>query len=65
MDKNKNFYIPYGECCGYTCWDCKHLNKSEYKEDVLTLGITSGYWCDAIRSYVKSTSDASRCSNFE
>ncbi|MDE6567960.1 MAG: hypothetical protein K2K70_09570 [Lachnospiraceae bacterium] len=65
MKRNNTFIMPEGCCCSYTCWDCKHIDKNEYQEDVLTLGYCSGYWCDIVKSYVKSDSSVSGCTSFE
>lgn len=65
MEKHNVFVIPEGCCCSYTCWDCKHLNQDEYHEDILALGYSSGFWCDRVKSYVKSTSSVSGCTSFE
>lgn len=65
MEEKNTFVLPEGFCCSYTCWDCKKLDRNEYHESIGTLGYCSGYWCNAIRSYVKSNSDVSGCSSFE
>lgn len=65
MERNNTFIMPEGRCCSYTCGDCIHLKENEYQESVLSLGYASGYWCEAVNSYVKSDSDVSSCTSFE
>lgn len=52
MEK-KSIKLPEGKCCEISCFECKYLDKNDYKAARLTFGIGSGYRCSQKQKYVK------------